>query len=134
MGGHCPVRAERCPGGGEWLQPWRGRYKCRSYSYHWEPIRLGVAYTEAMRAGKSDTPREVEHLVVEGYRRMTPREKLERVSQLNRSIRALALAGIRQRYGPDLSEREVRLRLAALSIDRETMIQAFDWDPDEHGL
>jgi len=87
-----------------------------------------------MRAGKSDTPRELESLIVQGYRRMTPKEKLERVGQLNRSIRTLALAGIRQRHGADLSERELRLRLAALSIDRETMIQAFGWDPDEHGL
>ena len=59
-----------------------------------------------MRAGKSDTPREVELMLVEGYRRMTPHEKLERVSQLNRSVRTLALAGIRQRFGQDLSERE----------------------------
>lgn len=86
-----------------------------------------------MRAGKSDTPREVEDLIVQGYRQMTPKEKLVRVGKLNRSVRALAVAGIRQRYG-DPSEREIRLRLAALSIDRETMIQAFDWDPDEHGL
>jgi hypothetical protein len=65
---------------------------------------------------------------------MTPQQKLERVSQLNRSLRALALAGIRQRFGPDLSDKELQLRLAALSIDRETMIGAFNWDPQEHGL
>jgi len=93
-----------------------------------------VTYTEVMRAGKSDTPKEVENLIVEGYRQMTPREKLERVNQLNRSIRTLALAGIRQRHGTDIPEREALLRLAALSIDRETMIRAFDWDPNEHGL
>ena len=78
----------------------------------------------AMRSGKSDTPREVEALIIQGYRRMTPREKLERVDQLNRSVRSLALAGIRQRYGTGLAEREQRLRLAALSIDRETMLRA----------
>lgn len=65
---------------------------------------------------------------------MTPEEKLERVSQLNRSVRTLALAGIRHRCGRDLSEREEQLRLAALSIDRQTMIEAFGWDPNEHGL
>lgn len=87
-----------------------------------------------MRAGQSDTPPEVQSLIVQGYRRMTPKEKLERVSVLNRSIRALALAGIRQRYGADLTETEIRLRLAALSIDRETMMQGFGWDPNDHGL
>ena len=87
-----------------------------------------------MRAGQSDTPKEIERLLVHGYRRMTPGEKLERVNQLNRSLRTLALAGIRQRFGGDLSETELQLRLAALSIDRQTMIDAFGWDPDEHGL
>ena len=87
-----------------------------------------------MRAGKSDTPLEVEHLIVQGYRRMTTKEKLERVSALNRTVRTLAIAGIHQRYGDRIPEKEVRLRLAALSIDRGTMIQAFGWDPDANGL
>ncbi len=87
-----------------------------------------------MRGGRSDTPREVENLLIEGYRRMTPQEKLDRVIQLNRSLRTLALAGIHQRHGDDLSERQLRLHFAALSIDRQTMIDAFGWDPEEHGL
>jgi hypothetical protein len=40
---------------------------------------------------------------------------------------------IQARYGPDLSERELRLRLAALWLDRETMIDAFGWDPEVEG-
>ena len=99
-----------------------------------QTLVTGWPILQAMRAGKSDTPKELEGLIVRGYQRMTPKEKLERVRQLNRSLHTLALAGIRQRHGADLSERELRLHLAALSIDRETMIQAFGWDPDEHGL
>jgi hypothetical protein len=87
-----------------------------------------------MRSGKSDTPPEVEEILVQGYRRMTPGQRLERVADLNRAVRQLALAGIRQRHGSDLPAEEAKLRLAALSIDRETMIRAFGWDPDEHGL
>ncbi len=30
-------------------------------------------------------------------------------------------------------ERELALRLGALWLDRETMIRAFDWDPEIHG-
>lgn len=86
-----------------------------------------------MRSGKSDTPPEVEEILVRGYRGMTPEQRLERVADLNRAVRQLALAGIRQRHGSGLAEEE-KLRLAALSIDRETMIRAFGWDPDEHGL
>jgi len=40
---------------------------------------------------------------------------------------------IQARYGPDLTERELRLRLAALWLDRETMIEAFGWDPEVEG-
>lgn len=87
-----------------------------------------------MRAGRSDTAPEVEELLVEAYRRMSPKEKVARVADLNRTVRALALAGIRDRYGEGLSPEEERLRLAALTLDRDTMIRAFGWDPAEHGL
>lgn len=71
--------------------------------------------------------------MIEGYRRMSPTEKLRRVLDLNRAVETLALARIRKQYGPDLSEREERLRLASLRLDRETMIEVFGWDPDVHG-
>jgi hypothetical protein len=87
-----------------------------------------------MRSGKSDTPSEVDEILVRGYRRMTPEQRLERVADLNRAVRQLALAGIRQRHGSDLTAEEEKLHLAALSIDREIMIRAFGWDPEEHGL
>lgn len=72
-------------------------------------------------------------MMIAAYRRMSPAEKLGRVGDLNRAVRQLALARIRRQYGPELDEREERLRLAALSIDRETMIRAFGWDPDFEG-
>jgi len=72
-------------------------------------------------------------MMIEAYRRMTPAEKLQRVVDLNRAVEAFALARIREQYGPDLTEREERLRLASLYLDRETMIRAFDWDPAVHG-
>ena len=87
-----------------------------------------------MRGGKSDTPGQIEEVLVKGYRRMSPLQKLKRVAELNRSLRTLAIAGIHQRYGSDIPPREVGLRLAALSIDRETMVRAFGWDPEDHGL
>jgi hypothetical protein len=79
-----------------------------------------------------DTRPEVRQLLTEGYRRMTPAEKLARVRSLTIGVQQLALAGIRARH-PGISDREARLRLASLSLDRQTMIGAFDWDPDEHG-
>ncbi len=81
----------------------------------------------------SDTAPEVEAILIEGYRRMTPREKLDRVMDLNRAARQLALARILAKYGAGISEQERSLRLAALWLDRETMIRGFGWDPEVQG-
>jgi hypothetical protein len=86
-----------------------------------------------MPSRASDTPPEIEAILLEGYRRMAPHEKLARVTELNEAVRQMALARIRATYGPGLSEHEERLRLAALWLDRETMIRAFAWDPEIQG-
>jgi hypothetical protein len=80
-----------------------------------------------------DTEPEIDRLLLEGYRRMTPAEKLERVVDLNRTAEAMATLRLERTYGP-LDERERELRLAALRLDRETMIRVFGWDPAERGL
>ena len=80
-----------------------------------------------------DTPSDVEEIVLAGYRRMTPAQKLRRVVELGVAANAMAAARIRARYGPEISPYELRLRLAALQLDRRTMIEVFDWDPEEKG-
>jgi len=80
-----------------------------------------------------DASPEVEQLLVEGYRRMTAAQKLRQVADLTRGAQQMALAGIRARFGPDIGERELRLRLASLWLDRETMVRVFGWDPDREG-
>ena len=86
-----------------------------------------------MRAHLSDTPPEVEEILLEGYRRMTPVERLAKALDMSRAVQQLALARIRAEYGPGLTEREERLRLAALWLPRETMVEVFDWDPEVEG-
>lgn len=44
----------------------------------------------------------------------------------------LARAGLRGRF-PSASPQEQALRLAALSIDRELMVEAFGWGPETEG-
>jgi hypothetical protein len=44
----------------------------------------------------------------------------------------VALARIRKQRG-SIPERELRLRLASLWLDRETMIRVFRWDPEREG-
>ena len=81
----------------------------------------------------ADTPPDVEALQIERYRRMSPAQKLALVGDLNLAVRQLAEARIRAQHGPDLTPRELRLRLASLHLDRETMIAAFGWDPEVEG-
>lgn len=83
--------------------------------------------------GVVDTSSDIDAVLVEGYRRMDGREKLRRVASLNRSLERLARARIRTRYGDEISERDLRLRLAALRLERRVMIDAFGWDPREEG-
>jgi hypothetical protein len=83
-------------------------------------------------ASPNDTDPAVEALLVEGYHRMSPAQKLERVRALNRAVQELALADIRRRH-PDADEREQALRLASRWIERELMVRAFGWDVREVG-
>lgn len=85
------------------------------------------------RTQASDVRREIEAVVVEGWRRMTPSDKVRQVRQLTRMARRFSTAGIRARH-PGASDEEVRLRLASFWLDRETMIRLFDWDPEVRGI
>lgn len=80
----------------------------------------------------NDTDDKIQQILIEGYRKMTPQQKLRRVSELNKSIQQIALARIRKKYG-DIPEREQKLRLASLWLDRDTMIKVFGWDPKSEG-
>ena len=86
-----------------------------------------------MRTQSPDTPPEVEAILLEKYRQMSPQEKIHAIQDLNRTVLLMALAGIRSRHGQNLSEREQQLRLAALWLDRETMIKLYGWDPKIEG-
>ncbi len=85
-----------------------------------------------MKLLAQDTPPEIEAILIEGFRRMSPAQKLNRVGELTRAVQQMALARLTQQY-PDDTERERRLRLASLWLTREQMISAFDWDPEEKG-
>ncbi|MFQ5630241.1 MAG: hypothetical protein ACE5I1_15840 [bacterium] len=79
-----------------------------------------------------DTSPRVQQILIAGYRQMSPQQKLKRVSELTKAVQQLALARIRKQYGT-CSDREQRLRLASLWLDRDTMIRVFQWDPQIEG-
>ena len=79
-----------------------------------------------------DTSPQIQKMMIAGYRKMSPQQKFKRVDELTKAVQQMALARIRTEYG-DLPDSELQLRLAALWLDRKTMIKAFDWDPERMG-
>jgi len=86
----------------------------------------------AVSAAPNDTDPAVEALLIEGYRRMSPTQKLECIRALTQAVQALAIADIRRRH-PHANEREQALRLASRWIEPELMLLAFGWDVREAG-
>ena len=81
---------------------------------------------------QADTPPHIQKILIEGYRKMSPQQKLKRASELTLAVQQLALARIRKHYGTR-SEREQHLRLGSLWLDRNTMMLVFQWDPQKKG-
>lgn len=87
---------------------------------------LGEGF-ELMRTGiPNDTHPEIEALLLDGYRRMSPQQKIECVCALNNAVQALALADVRRHY-PDADAREQALRVASRWIEPDLMFRAFGW-------
>ena len=80
----------------------------------------------------SDTDAHAERLLIDLVRATPVWKKFQQVAGATEACRAFARAGIKSRY-PEASEEEVRLRLAALLLDRETMIVVYGWDPEVEG-
>lgn len=86
-----------------------------------------------MNAGlPNDTHPKIEAMLIEGYRKMSPMQKLERVCALTRAVQELALLDIRRRH-PNADPREQALRVASRWIEPELMVRAFGWDVREAG-
>lgn len=76
-----------------------------------------------------DTSPEIEQLQIDRLRQMPPWRKLELLSEMNRTVRTLALAGLRQRY-PQESQIQHRRRLADLLLGPELAARAFGPMPE----
>ena len=77
-----------------------------------------------------DTDPEIEKLQIEGLRQMPSWRKLALACDMNRAVRSLALAGLRQRY-PDDSPAQRQRRLADLILGPELAARAFGPMPEE---
>lgn len=72
----------------------------------------------------SDTRPEAEAVLVDLLRRAPPWRKLYMVSQMNQTVRILALSGLRQRY-PQASPEELNRRLADLLLGPKLAQKAY---------
>ena len=81
----------------------------------------------------TDTHPAIEAFIIDGYRRMTPAQKLERVAALTRTVQQCALADIRRRH-PNASVQEQSLRLASRWLEPDLMRKIFGWDVDKAGF
>jgi len=77
-----------------------------------------------------DTDPEIEKLQIDGLRQMPPWRKMALVSSMNRMVRCLALAGLRQRY-PDDSPAQRRRRLADLILGPDLAARAYGPEPED---
>lgn len=84
------------------------------------------------RTQSPDTSPEIERILIEAWRGMTPAEKILRLRDLTLAARQLALVGIRSRH-PHADGRELELRLASLHLSRDVMVRLFSWDPEQAG-
>jgi len=78
----------------------------------------------------TDTHPKIQAILLAGYRKMSPQEKMKRVSELTKSVQQLALARIQKDF-PESSEKEQQLRLASLWLDEKVMAEVFGWNPNQ---
>jgi hypothetical protein len=71
-----------------------------------------------------DTSPEIERIQIEHLRRMPPWRKMELVGDMNKAVRALALAGLRQRH-PDDTPKQRNRRLADLILGPELAARVY---------
>ena len=78
----------------------------------------------------ADTSPHIEQMQIERLRQMPPWRKLALVGEINRAVRDLALAGLRQRYPHDTPAQRQR-RLASLLLGPELADRVYGPAPEE---
>jgi hypothetical protein len=77
-----------------------------------------------MRTQSPDTSPEVERLLIERFRTTPPWRKVAMVEDINRTVRRLALTGLRNRFPSDTPD-ELRRRWAALVLGPELAAKVY---------
>jgi hypothetical protein len=77
-----------------------------------------------------DAATDAEQMQIEHLRRLPSWRKLALVGEMNRTVQTMALAGLRQRYPDDTTERR-RRRLATLLLGVELASRVYGPGPEE---
>lgn len=80
----------------------------------------------------NDTHPKINAMIIEGYRRMSPKQKLDCVRALNQAVQELAMLDVKRRH-PNADSRELTLRVASRWLDPDLMLRALNWDVREMG-
>jgi hypothetical protein len=81
-----------------------------------------------MVTSSPDTSPDIERMRIEHLRRLPAWRKLALVGEMNRTVQAMALAGLRQRHPEDTQEQR-RRRLATLLLGSELATRAYGPGP-----
>ena len=87
---------------------------------------------EGKFGGNSDTPLEVEILMIEGMRRMSLADKWAAMNRMAQILVSIVDAEVRKTH-PEADEQEIRLRIASRYLPPEILKTVFDWDVKEKG-
>jgi hypothetical protein len=91
------------------------------------PIGEFTSFLHTVRKMKTlaeDTSPEAERVLIELYRKATIGQKLAMVEEANRTAKALAMTGLKERY-PNESPEKLRRRLADLWLGPELAAKAY---------
>jgi len=86
--------------------------------------------TDVGRSLWEDTDPETERVLLEMLARAPAWRKLHMVGEMNRTVRELALIGLRRRYPHDTEER-LRRRLATMLLGEDLALRAYGPEPPE---
>jgi len=84
-----------------------------------------VGYTKIMAAPFSDTHEKIEQMQIEIIRRMPSWRKFALVDNLNETVKAFAMSGIRQSH-PEASAEQVQRLLAERMLGSELAHKVYD--------
>ena len=88
-------------------------------------LTLHVGYTKIMAATISDTHKKIEQMQIEIIRRMPSWRKFAIVDDLNETVKAFAMSGIRQSY-PEATAEQIQRLLAERMLGSELAHKVYD--------